>query len=63
MNYMKILKMILDLMFQKSIGTLQVKMSLTLDKIEGISIRENEQLKKDRSEYNINYQEILFNIF
>ena len=42
----KIQKMMLDLMFQKFIGILQVKMSLTLDWIDGISIRENEELLK-----------------
>ena len=45
MNYMKILNKIMVLMFLKFIGTIQLKRILTLDKVEGISIREHKSLK------------------
>ena len=46
MNYMKIQKMILGLMFQKFIGIILLRKFLTLDKVDGISIREHELIRK-----------------
>ena len=44
MNYMKIQNKIMVLMYLKFIGTIQQK-NINLDKVEGISIREHENLK------------------
>ena len=45
MNFTKIQKMMLGLKFQKFIGTRQVKKVLCLEKVDGVSIREVENLK------------------
>ena len=46
MSCLKTQRMTKDLMFQRFTGTLQLKKILTLDKVEGISIREHEKLKE-----------------
>ena len=47
MNMLKILKMMLVLEFHKSIGIFTSEHVMTLDWVDGVSIRETDELKKE----------------